>query len=185
MSETLTPQFTIKRLTPAYAPPYRRLMLAAYEAHPEAFTSSRTERAELPISWWQARLSGVPQAKDVVFGAVNESSRGEGPDKYDLQGIVGLSFKTGEKTAHKVSVMGMYVSPLIRHQGLGKQLLVAAMAHARQRSGVNLIQLTVTEGNDTARRLYEEHGFKVFGLEPRAVAVGNHYVNKIHMWCQL
>jgi hypothetical protein len=46
----------IRRLVPDDAQAYRALMLEAYERHPDAFTSTATERAALPLSWWEARL---------------------------------------------------------------------------------------------------------------------------------
>src|SRR5215203_1118616 len=59
----------IERLTPTHAEPYRALMLEAYAQHPDAFTSSRAERAALPLSWWEARLGEGPTPPEMVFGA--------------------------------------------------------------------------------------------------------------------
>jgi ribosomal protein S18 acetylase RimI-like enzyme len=50
---------------------------------------------------------------------------------------------------------------------------------------VKVVQLMVTHGNHAAQALYEECGFVQFGLEPFAVAVGDGYVSKVHMWCNL
>ena len=47
----------IRRLLPPDATAYRALMLEAYAAHPDAFTSSLDERASLPLSWGQKRLA--------------------------------------------------------------------------------------------------------------------------------
>jgi len=44
-------------------------MLAAYTAHPDAFTSSVAEREKLPLSWWEARLSSSPDAKELALVA--------------------------------------------------------------------------------------------------------------------
>lgn len=57
--------------------------------------------------------------------------------------------------------------------------------HARNRPRIKLVQLTVTQGNDGAHTLYAHCGFVQFGLEPFAVAVGEEFVAKIHMWCNL
>lgn len=65
-------QITIQRLNPAHAEDYRALMLEAYERHPDAFLSSTSERAALPLSWWQKRLDNNPEAKEMVFGALDE-----------------------------------------------------------------------------------------------------------------
>lgn len=66
-----------------------------------------------------------------------------------------------------------------------RRLVPAALAHARARNGVKLVQLTVTHGNSAAQALYERCGFVEFGLEPYAVAVGPEFVSKVHMWCNL
>jgi len=164
---------TIRRLGPADAAPYRALMLEAYERHPDAFTSTAAERAALPEAWWHARLDEAADAPDVVLGAF---VRGE------LVGCAGLSFETRAKTRHKSTLFGMYVDGAYRHLGIGRELVMAVLALARQRSGVRLIQLTVTDGNAVARRLYEQCGFAAFGVEPCAVAVGDAFVAKVHMW---
>ncbi len=39
--------------------------------------------------------------------------------------------------------------------------------------------------NDAAQGLYERCGFGVFGIEPFAIRVGEDYVSKVHMWCNL
>ena len=166
----------IRRLTPADLPAYRPLMLAAYERHPDAFTSSVAERSALPMSWWAARLRDDPDAAELVLGAF-EGER--------LVGAAGVSFETREKARHKATLFGMYVPEEHRHKGIGHGLVVAALAHAGQRSGVRLVQLTVTDGNLPAVALYERCGFVAFGLEPFAVAVGDGYVSKLHMWCDL
>ncbi|MGE5667380.1 MAG: GNAT family N-acetyltransferase, partial [Betaproteobacteria bacterium] len=50
----------VQRLSPQHASSYRALMLEAYAAHPDAFTSTVGERAALPIAWWEARLAEGP-----------------------------------------------------------------------------------------------------------------------------
>jgi ribosomal protein S18 acetylase RimI-like enzyme len=163
----------IERLDASHALVYRELMLEAYDLHPQAFTSSVRERAALPLSWWESRLTGK---LDVVFGAFDEGR---------LAGIVGLAFEPREKARHKVTLFGMYVSPRLRQRGLGRQLVQAALAEAQRHEGLRLIKLTVTAGNDAAIELYRRCGFVQFGLEPMAVRVGEDYFDKIHMWREI
>jgi len=164
---------SIQRLNQRHAAQYRALMLEAYGLHPEAFTSSVAERATMPLAWWESRLTSD---LDLVLGAF------EGDN---LVGIVGLAFEPQEKARHKATLFGMYVSAASRHIGLGYQLVQAALAEARAREGLKLIQLTVTAGNDAALTLYQRCGFVQFGLEPLAVRVGVEYFDKIHMWREL
>lgn len=164
------------RLSPEHAPAYRALMLQAYTQHPQAFSSSAAERAVLPMSWWVNRLDTAANAHELVLGTF---------DDQQLVGVVGVAFEKRDKLRHKASLFGMYVAPRARQQGQGVALVQAALTCARARPGIRLMQLTVTQGNDVAQALYARFGFIVFGLEPLAVAVGDGFVNKTHMWCPL
>ncbi len=166
----------VQRLAPGHAAAYRALMLDAYGRHPDAFTSSVAEREALPLSWWQERLSTDAQAASLVLGAFAGDA---------LAGVAGLSFDPRDKARHKAMLFGMYVPEQHRRSGLGRDLVMAALAQARGRAGTRVVQLTVTQGNDAAQALYERCGFVTFGVEPMAVAVAGGFVNKVHMWCDL
>lgn len=77
----------IERLDASHALAYRELMLEAYDRHPQAFTSSVRERAVMPLSWWEGRLTSK---LDVVLGAFETGT---------LAGIVGLAFEPRERPA--------------------------------------------------------------------------------------
>ena len=166
----------VRRLVPPDVDAYRPLMLAAYRAHPDAFTSSEAERAALPLSWWVSRLQQAPDAGEIVLGAFEGSA---------LCGVGGLSFEPREKARHKAGLFGMYVTPGHRSRGVGRRIVTAALEHARTRPGVRLVQLTVTEGNVGAEALYAACGFVRFGVEPFAMAVDGMFRAKVHMWCDL
>ena len=146
---------TIRRLVPADAPTYRALMLEAYERHPDAFTSSRSERAALPLAWWESRLSTDPVACEIVLGAFQDD---------ELAGVAGLSFELCEKARHKATLFGMCVPTKFRCHGLGRLLVRAVLDHAAERSCVRIVQLTVTHRNADAQSLYEKCGFVQHGL---------------------
>lgn len=167
---------TLRRLLPADAAPYRALMLEAYSRHPDAFTSAAEERAALPAGWWSARLAAGDDAAEIVHGAWDGDA---------LVGVAGIAFETRAKLRHKARLFGMYVVAPQRGRGLGDRLVRAALSTAAARPGVTLVQLSVTDGNHAAQVLYARHGFVVYGLEPRAVAVDGGQVAKAHMWCDL
>ena len=60
----------IERLSPSHAGNYRALMLEAYAAHPDAFTSSVAERERLPMA---CMVGGTPEC-----GAFGQAARPRG-----------------------------------------------------------------------------------------------------------
>lgn len=173
---SLRPGIDVRRLQPPDAGSYRALMLEAYERHPDAFTSSTAERAVLPLSWWEARVSTDPGNSSRVFGAFVDGV---------LAGVAGLSFESRQKARHKADLFGMYVAPAYRQLGVGQRIVQAAIDAAAAQPELRVLQLTVTEGNDAAERLYAQCGFRRFGVEPLAVALDDRYLSKVHMWLDL
>ncbi|MCF8210929.1 MAG: GNAT family N-acetyltransferase [Rhodoferax sp.] len=165
----------IELLKASDAPQYRIMMLEAYTLAADAYTSTAEERAAEPESFWVNRIAGA-RGLSAAFGAIVGQ---------DLVGTVALEFATKPKTRHKGAVIGMYVRPHARGAGTGKLLLAAAVAHARAMPGLHLLNLTVTEGNEPALKLYRSFGFEVFGTEPMAIRTSSGYKAKIHMWLPL
>ena len=149
---------------------YRALRLRGLQEHPDAFTSSHAEDRELPLATTQRRLA--PESLDWVFGAFEGS---------ELAGIVGLAREPRAKNRHKAAVFGMYVAPEHGRRGIGAALLRRVIETAQLQSGLEQLVLTVTETNLAARALYEKFGFRSFGVEPRAIRVGDAYFDKNHM----
>jgi len=162
----------IRPLTPADAPAYRALMLQAYAHEGAAFTSTVEERAAAPMSWWEHRACD-PQGMSLAFGAFDDDGT--------LAGSVAIEFEKRAKSRHKALLVGMYVAPSLRGRGAGRALLQVVLAHAREREGLRVVQLTVTEGNDAAVQLYRAAGFEVFGAEPMAICSEGRLHTKLHM----
>lgn len=166
----------VRRLQPVHTSEYRALMLQAYGSEPAVFTSTVHERERLPLAWWEARVSDQPGAEQMVFGAFEGAQ---------LVGVAGLRFGSRERTRHKATLFGMFVLPAFTGQGIGRALVNAVLEQARTTPGTRVVQLTVTETNAAAIRLYESCGFRRFGLEPLANRVGQGFVSKVHMWCMV
>jgi RimJ/RimL family protein N-acetyltransferase len=109
--------------------------------------------------------------ESVVFGALAE----------DLVGILGFHRATQIKSAHKVNLWGMFVTPHWRGKGLGERLLHAAIAHAQTFDGVSTMRLSVSPSAVAARRLYERVGFKAWGTEPDAMRYQERLFPEHHM----
>ena len=123
-----------------------------------------------PLAATEARLA--PDSGDAVYGALADGT---------LVGVLGLAREPRAKNRHKAVVFGMYVAPEYAGQGIGAALVAHVIAAARNQSGVEQLVLTVTQTNDGARTLYERCGFRSFGVEPRAIHVGDRYFDKNHM----
>jgi GNAT superfamily N-acetyltransferase len=132
------------------------LRLEALRSHPEAFGADASEETPEVIG----RLIGSHPS--VTLGAFAGET---------LVGMAGLAVPDRIKTRHKGHLWGFYVAPAFRGAGLSGALMAALIAHAR---GIGLmgLTLTVTAGNDAARRLYAECGFRSYGVEPGGLLVG-------------
>lgn len=162
-------------LSASDAPRYRALMLHAYAAAADAFTSTPEERAAEPESWWVKRIAD-PKGFSVSFGAF----RGE-----QLIGTVTVEFSGKPKTRHKALIIGMFVVEPERGRGVAKSLVKAALEAALSRPEVRVVTLTATEGNRAAIALYESFGFQAFGVEPMAICTPQGFRPKVHMWLAL
>ena len=162
----------INLLTASDASQYRELMLEAYVQAADAFTSTAEDRAKEPLSWWVKRIAH-PEGLCVAFGATEGSA---------LIGTVALEYSAKPKTKHSGLLIGMYVRQRARGTGVAMALLQAAVGHAVARPGINVITLTVTEGNESALRLYRRAGFAAWGTEPIAILTPSGYKGKVHMW---
>lgn len=157
----------VRRLSPSDAAAYRDLRLAGLRAHPEAFGASWEEEAAHPLAWFEDRLD-----RNVIFG-------GEQAAAMTLRGVVGFYVPDGAKQRHKGVLWGMFIQPEARGTGLGPSLVARVLEYARQT--VEEVRLTVVATNAAAIRLYERAGFERYGLEQRALKIGNDYHDEVLM----
>ncbi len=163
----------VRVLSPTDAAGYRDLRLRALREHPEAFTSSYEEEATRSIDTTKTWLS--PKSGNAFWGAFLSEV---------LVGMVGLDREQRIKNRHKAALIGMYVAPEAGRRGMGRALVDALLAEARA-TGIELLALTVTQGNEAARVLYARCGFQTFGIEPDAVQVAGTSYAKEHMYLKL
>ena len=155
---------------PEDAADYRALRLRGLKEHPDAFTSSYEEAVTKTLASTLERLR--VEGPEAVYGAFVDGG---------LAGVVGLAREPREKNRHKANVFGMYVAPEQARRGVGAALLHYIVDEAMRQSGIAQLVLTVTETNIAAHTLYETFGFRSFGVEPRAIRVGDTYFAKNHM----
>ncbi|HEU4648729.1 MAG TPA: GNAT family N-acetyltransferase [Gemmatimonadales bacterium] len=158
----------IRKLTPFDADTYIELRREALTLAPFAFAASLTDDAVLSAPLLREALGTQTQA---IFGAF-------GPD---LAGVVGIYREAAVKTRHKARLWGLYVRPAHRGQRLGRQLVEAALTFARGLEGVHQVHLGVADRATEARALYAALGFQTWGVEPRALQVGEEAITEYHM----
>ena len=154
---------------------YRALMLEAYARAPTAFTSTPEERAAEPLSWWTQRVAD-PRGLIATFGAFRDS---------ELIGTVALELNKKPKTRHKARLIAMYVKPEARGLGAGRLLVQRLLEYSTAQPALEIVTLTVTQGNTPAESLYKSFGFQEFGVEPMAIRGPEGYLAKVHMWVEV
>jgi ribosomal protein S18 acetylase RimI-like enzyme len=120
---------------------FRALRLRALADSPDSFGATLSEAAALTPAVWRDRAAGPGP---IVLAFVDDRPVAMG----------GLYLPDASADAF---VWGMWVEPASRGDGLASQILQRLLHHP-QAEGRSVL-LHVTEGNDTARRLYERHGF--------------------------
>lgn len=164
---------TIRALTTADINEFREIRLLALQQHPTAYASSFEEEENFTQSDWEKRV-GLLGSDDFVVGAFLGNR---------LLGVSGFFRLSRRKQRHKGYIWGVYVSPELRGQGIGRDLLLETLARAEKISGLEVIQLSVEEENLSAYRLYLRQGFVEYGREPMASRVQeDSFVNDRLMW---
>jgi RimJ/RimL family protein N-acetyltransferase len=147
--------FEVRRLVASDAEAYRTLRIEGLRDSPASFGSSLAEEIDRPAAAWTDRLD-----KGFVFGLFDATA---------LVGTAGFYREAMQKSVHRGHLAGVYLTPTARGQG-GSDLLVAAVI-AEARNHVLQLHLAVTQDNQRARRLYERHGFEIYGQDPRGLKV--------------
>ena len=151
-----------------------RLRLEALKCDPEAFGASFEEYQSLSPEEVKRRLWSNSDA--FVVGAFDEDL---------LVGMAGFYRDQGIKSRHKGHVWGVYVSSALRGKKLGRALMERLLERARTVRGVEQILISVTSTQTAAMRLYRSLGFEVFGREPRALKIGDRFIDEEHMIMRL
>jgi len=158
-------------LSAADAGEWSRLRLEALQSDPEAFSSSAEEHKALSLDEIKKRL-GSGAGDSFVAGAF-EGDR--------LMGMAGFHRETGLKSRHKGRVWGVYVTGEKRGQGLGRALMEFVLKRARSINGVEQVLIAVTSTQLAASGLYRSLGFEPFGREPRALKIGDRFIEEDYM----
>ena len=139
----------VSRVQPHEWRSLRDVRLRALADSPDAFGTTLTEAEARDDAWWQAwaKKCATSEAQGMFLAR----------DADDVVGLAGV-FWDEEGANPFWRVISMWVEPARRGQGIGRLLLDACTAFARCQSS-DEIRLSVTDGNEPARSLYERYGF--------------------------
>ena len=125
----------------------RKLRTRALMDAPEAFAQTIGEIQDEPETYWQQLAKNLRLSHHEFFIAFLD----EEP--------IGMTYGHLEAVDRRVAQVGsMWVSPMARGKGIGKQLLHGAMSWAAAQ-GAKRMRLWVTAGNSPATKLYKSSGF--------------------------
>ena len=139
-----------------------------------------------PDAFVAALEDDPPSYPDAVRGRLAKAAVGTGDVILGvfaptLVGIVAVTREDRTKRRHKASLHGMYVVPMYRSRGLGRELLHRVLSLAREMPGLEEIQLVVAAHNTQVVTLYERFGFELLWTERRALKIDGRYVDAHHM----
>lgn len=154
----------IRPLTAADIAAYRTIRLQGLAEQPTAYVTAYEEDAALTEEQLRERLTPSPAAQ--TFGAF----AGE-----QIVGIGTLVRPERLRLNFRAMIVGMYVAPEQRGTGLARRLVATCVEHARTLPGVEEVCLSVTIGNEAARRCYLACGFSPDYIEPRYFKLDGQY----------
>ena len=170
------------RLTPADAERYTRLRRQMLTDVPWAFDAGPDDDQPPRQDLYALMFAADPHA---VFAIESAHSWGLTPGRPELVAAAGITRTKAPKFAHRARLWGVYVESKYRGHGLGKAVLGAAIECARGWTGVDYVDLGVSENSPEARRLYERLGFKEWGREPEATDHAGRRYDEIYMSMKL
>jgi len=159
---------TIRPAVVADAPALFELRREALRNHPQAFSSDLAREDVRGIAFWQQRIEDVVQ--NAILGTAGPA----------LVAMTGIYQESQPKLRHVANVWGVYVRPEQRGRGLATQLIEACTAWASERD-VLLIKLAVVTTNTAAIRCYMRAGFRVYGVEPKALQYNGVFYDELLM----
>ena len=157
---------TVEIVTPTEAcwAEFRTLRLRALAEAPQAFGQTYAVACTFPESFWRGRLRDAAEGVSWLICARMEGR---------LVGMVG-AFQTDADLQHgRATVVGTYVAPEVRRQGIAQRLLAALLDQLAAAEGVAVARLAVNPEQDAAVKLYLGAGFRVIEMGTEVLGDGH------------
>lgn len=142
--------------------------------------------AEQTFILFQGEQLTIEEEKEWLEGQLKKLEEGRGIQlvveiEGKVQGVSEINMNSNAE-AH-VGSFGISIASEFRHQGIGKMLMEKVIEEAKKNlEGLKIIRLSVFENNPIAVKLYEELGFKEYGVLPKGLLHKGEYVDHIYMY---
>jgi RimJ/RimL family protein N-acetyltransferase len=152
----------VRQLKDGDATTLRAVWLEALKAEPEFYGAQLGSAQKKPLTYYKKRINrgaafgGFVKGKMVGFGAIRPMR---------LPGM-----------HHKADMWGLYLREPLRGTGLAEDIIEAIEEYARQRFDV--INVRVVDQNLRMRRFLDRTGYKLFGIERRALKSEGRYFDE-------
>ncbi|HTV48793.1 MAG TPA: GNAT family N-acetyltransferase [Phycisphaerae bacterium] len=142
---------TLEQITPSNALVFKAVRLAALQDSPSAFGGTFAKESQLNDVDWLKRA------------AVWSNDRSVGYIVMDAGNACGIAAAfLDERDSLKAHLISMWVAPAYRRRGIGRLLIEAINTWACTR-GAHMLQLMVTNNDNTAIEFYKRCGFSMTG----------------------
>ena len=147
----------IRRVRAADARDYRAVLIEALIVHPDCFSDDYNNEVSRPLSDIEQELErgGI---FGIWFGGV-------------LVGIGSGTVCSASKRRHCGIVRNLYVREQYRRRGFARSLLKEIVSYACE--NVDQMEAQIPSECENAVHLFEQFGFRLCGLLPRGLKVGN------------
>jgi ribosomal protein S18 acetylase RimI-like enzyme len=151
---------------------YRNIRLEALKSDPEAYGSSFAEEsAKHELEFEKALSSGDPL--NIGFGAFKDQN---------LIAIVCLKKEDRIKTRHRAEITSLFVQEAYRNQYIGNMIMKAILDFAFTHfPELETIRIALIQRNWSARSLYYDLGFKIYGFEKEYYKTEKGYSDMVFM----
>jgi RimJ/RimL family protein N-acetyltransferase len=161
----------IRKLQPHEAAIYREIRLSCLKNTPQYFGSTYEEEILNPKFAFETFIENS-SPDHLMFGAF---------DQERLIGITGFNRMARQRAMHRGEIVQVYVDVKYRGQNIGEKLIRRAVQYAFAMDGIEQVQLSVIANNQAAIKLYENLGFRTFGVQSRYFKVRDTYMDQQFM----
>jgi RimJ/RimL family protein N-acetyltransferase len=161
-------QIEYRWLTPDDWEDYRSIRLRAVKDHPDAFGGEYEKESQLAEADFRGRL----ERYNLVAAYHGDK----------IVGTMAYVQSDSPKFRHWVRIQNVYLKPEFRGRGIIDLMLEQLIGRITQQPEIVQIRLGLFHTNIAARKVYERHGFQVYGEAPREALVDQQYLNEILMY---